>query len=262
MAKLTKNEVDSLVTKIRQKFNEYAKKYGANKFQVEKFNSRYIDALKLKVDLEHFLYAEISALEQLAKDIDDTKKNKLEEIKIRREIKKHLDEIADEHAKKIESYPEYYFHEKAPYDIAKLMGAFFLYYRELLPSVKKCITHYNDIYLNNEFKKFEIHFNAYCEERKKGVTARIKDFVLVLDRHGNWGKVYEREEQKFIQDAGVFINNYLDFLKHVKRDFIDGSNFEEKYAVFFTANIDFIKKLIDDFRLTAFKKKKFFRLGQ
>mgnify|MGYP001545971437 CR=1 FL=1 len=262
MPKLSRKEVDALVNKVRAKFKEYAKKYGENKFNVGKFNARYIDALTLKVDIEHFLYAEITALEQLARDIDETKKNKLEEIRMRKEIRKQLDDIADAHANKIKSYPDYYFHEKTPYDISKLMGALFLYYKELLPSVIKAVKHLNDIAINNELIRFEHGFDDYCLEKKKGVTAKIQDFALVLDKHSNWGKVYEREEQKFIQDAGVFINAYLSFLKRVMKNYIIDTGFENKYLEFFKANIDFITKMIEDFRLSAFKKKNFFRLGQ
>lgn len=261
MAGLSKQEIDALLSKIRVKFNHYSQKYGQNKFSMEKFNERYMEALRKKVNLENFLYAEVMALEQIAKDIDNVKQEKLNELAARKEIRKQLDDIAEKHHEMIASYPDKRFHPDASYEISKLFGALFLYFEQLFEPTKKVIDSYNDYSLSLQFKPFLEKFEDYCKSKSDGYTGKMKDYILLLKKFTTNEKLMEREEQKYLQEAAVFLNEYLDFLKYFYKEFLPEQKNSQKNSDFIKANIDFIKKILTDFRMTGFKKQKTFKLG-
>lgn len=257
MSRLSNKEIQKLVDKIRTKYSEYAEEYGEHRFNVELFNDRYMAALRSKLNVQNFLYAEILALEDIIKQIED----EIKEVEDRQKIKQHLDEIADKHVEMIENYPEFHFHKKVNYEISKLFGALMLYYNELFDDIREIIHKYKDYDLNTLLREHEQEFDNYCYEKKHGLSARMEDFILIINKYGHLGAEYEREEQKFIQNIGVFINDYLMYLKRVIKTLNELGLISRSDIDFIKSNIDFLSKFLVDFRLTGFKKNKPFRFG-
>ena len=257
MSRLSNKEIQKLVDKIRKKYKENAQLYGEHRFNVELFNDRYLTALRSKANVQNFLYAEILALEDLIKQIED----EIQENEDRQKIKEHLDEIAQKHTEMISGYPEVKFHDDLNYEIARIFGALMLYYNELFDEVRDVIHKYKDYDLNSMLKQHEQGFDDYCYKKKHGLSAKMEDFILIINKYGHFGADYERAEQKFIQNIGVFINDYVSYLKKSLKTLNELNLIKSGDAEFIKSNIDFLNKFLVDFRLTGFKKNKPFRFG-
>jgi hypothetical protein len=254
MAKLSKKEIDSLLDKIRKKYIEYSKVHGKNKFSEEMFNERYVAALKLKADIEHFLYAEVCAIEELKKEIEDKRAEKAREIEGRRQVRKQLDDIANNNAGKIQKYPDYRFAEDAPFEIIKLYGAFILYYDQLFAGVLKALYSLNNMRISRKCDEFSKSFDSFCRKNYRGLTGKAQDFIIIMDKYGKDPKEYEKYQQLAVKDAAILLNDFHDFLRRLhKTDVLPNSGFSKENE-FLKANIDFIENIINDFRISGFKK--------
>lgn len=67
---LNKQEIDSLVTKLREKYRDYSKKHSASWFNIDSFDQRLGLAIRNRMNLEGFILAEISNFEKLREQYD------------------------------------------------------------------------------------------------------------------------------------------------------------------------------------------------
>jgi len=252
MGKLSNSEIDKLIEKIRKKYVDAAKVHGENRFNVKALNERYFNALRNRIDMQTFLYAEVLAFDDIINEIEKERKD----LEDRAKIRKQLEEISEEHIKLIAGYPDCDFHEKASFEVSKLFGALKLYYNELFIDVKRIIGDFKDLGINNRFKPFIKIFEEYCAAKIKGLSPKMEDYTLIINKFGSHGKDYEKEEQKYLQSIAVFLNDYLVFLKLIVKESNNYQFVPDDEISFLQANVDFINKMIVDFRFSSFKKEK------
>ena len=65
MPSLSDKEINATLSKIRNEYEEGAKKYGNKIYNVETFNNRYREALQNRQDLSNFLLIEMNILEDI-----------------------------------------------------------------------------------------------------------------------------------------------------------------------------------------------------
>ena len=79
MSSLSDKEINVTLSKIRNEYEEGAKKYGNKIYNIESFNDRYREALQNRQDLSNYLLLEINILEDI--------KNRLRERELEKERK-------------------------------------------------------------------------------------------------------------------------------------------------------------------------------
>ena len=65
MSSLSDKEINVTLSKIRNEYEEGAKKYGNKIYNIESFNDRYREALQNRQDLSNYLLLEINILEDI-----------------------------------------------------------------------------------------------------------------------------------------------------------------------------------------------------
>lgn len=229
--RLTDKEIDMILEKIKRKYEEYAKKYGKEFFSYKAFRERYYVFLRSKGDIQVFLYAEIQALEDRVKEIEE----KIRKKKVQEEISNYFKSKEEEILSKIANYPELEgITDRARHEIKKLSGTikviyhlleeyFYLVKKEFQDEYRKCLNVFKDFVI----KPFSGFFSDYIN---KISNPFFKEYSVI-----------EKMEQTLIKEWGIALNDIFFFLKNS-----DIANDEVNEF------LDILDRIIKDFRLTIF----------
>ncbi|HOJ50293.1 MAG TPA: hypothetical protein PKW55_05730 [Spirochaetota bacterium] len=232
--RLTQKEIDMILDKIKKKYDEYASKYGKEFFSYKSFKDRYYQYLKSRSDIEIFLYAEIQALEDRVKEIEE----KREKRKKQEEIKKYFDNIENKILDKIKNYPELEdVSDRVRYEIRKLAGAIKVIY----PILEEYF-----YFIKREFQdEYRRSINVFKDFVLKPFSGRFSEYLRnVSNPFFQDNKYLEKMEQDIIKDWGIAINNIYSIFKDSK---IDNEEVKEFLKI--------LEKIIEDFRLTVFNQR-------
>lgn len=121
MGRLSGKEIEAIVEKIRRRHEEGAARYGGGGFNRKAFDERYLRALRDRVDLETFLYAEVAALEELTRRAEKA----AEEARIRSEMafSKRVDAMVAAMRERIRAYPALGSEAGLPEEVSRFCGA-------------------------------------------------------------------------------------------------------------------------------------------
>lgn len=227
--RLNDKEIRQVMEKIRRKFEEYAGIYGEKIFSYDQFRNRYRNYLQTGGDLEIFLFAEIQALEDRKKEIEEQK----EKRRRVQEAQEFLEQKGEELLQRIEKYPEVDLHSRARIEIRKLAGVFRVLYETLehhlydvSPDLKspyrECLNRLKDVVL-------------------KPYTGEIARYIRELDNPFNSPSRIEILEQGIIKDWGIVFNTFISILQRVKGN----AEVEEL--------LEILRQISSDFRINIFK---------
>ncbi len=178
---LSKDEIDLLLSKIRAKFDAYGTEFGERFFNKEAFNQRLIAALKTKTDLPTFAYAEVMALEDKKKQIED--RNYEIQVKTDKTFTKKIEKMFEEMADRIRKYPELYEDKNFPFEARHLCGALLEFYRRDWLTICNLIDSHN-------LKDLKLYDAATQELQRFAATVKgrlpyeAENFLLNIRRHG------------------------------------------------------------------------------
>ncbi|MDH4129176.1 MAG: hypothetical protein OEV44_10505 [Spirochaetota bacterium] len=261
---LSINEQKQILDKLRDEYKENCKKYGKKIFDFDAFEDRFQYALKKRIDMKNFFLTEITTLEALKNKIESKIKGKENQF-----IKK-IDKMIQLNIKKIAKYPDYIFHDKATYEIKKLLGALNNFLENEFSWLELIIKLDNNISILNNFKSLRAEINLFVGHIGTRFAPRIEDHLLLLNRQFPDYKAIELDEKRFIKDIALFLNKLKDFLVNLnyenklhnpqtvisKTDIpyagakdILGKSFEK----ILTDIIKKIKQIQSDFRIQEFK---------
>lgn len=229
--RLTENEINLVLKKIKSKFEKYAKQFGKALFSYEAFRERYLSYLRSRGELEVFLFAEIQALEDKKNEILE----KIEKKKRVKEAQNFLAQKEEELLLRIDSYPEEEVHDKARLEIKKLVGIYKVIYEQL--------NHYSyDIPTNfrSSYQECLSFIKDFVLKPYSGAFAR---YINDLENPFLNKNTMEKKEQDLIREFGVITNTFIFSLSRA------GSTAELKEF------INILKKIAFDFRLEIFRAK-------
>lgn len=264
---LNKQEIDNLVTKLREKYRDYAKKFSATWFNIDSFDQRLGLAIRNRMNLEGFILAEISNFEKLREQYDKKKKQK------ENSFSKEVDRIIEENTARIKKYPSRVFHARCSAEISHFYGAlnilaedFFLVFRLLAvdDEIKKSIA------------SIEVIMQNMCVPAGSRNPRRIDDHILLLNRQAVRDIEIEKDGNEYLKEGAFLLHDIIDLCDRMLESPSDGWNYpvtfqklyieeskKKKIIDSFSGMTGFgailkVKEyaglVIEDFRLTAFRR--------
>ena len=264
---LSRDEVNELVKKLRERYKEYSEKHNPKWFDLGAFDERLSSALKSRMNLEGFILAEISNFEKLKERYENKKKMK------ENSFSKEVDKILEENIARIKKYPQIFFHPKCGIEISHLYGALSFLSTDLFPILRVVIT---DSRLKNSVNALEDRLLFLAEPRGNLHARRIADHVLLLNRAGVKDIEIEKDNNDYLKESAFFLHDIADFCDGI----VDSGRDEWNYPVTFQKLFiederkkrivdnfhdltgygavlkirEYALNVIEDFRLGAFRK--------
>ncbi len=201
---LSDKETESLIEKIRGKYDEYAAKHSPRWFDRDAFEERLQIALRNKMDLEGFILAEIANFEKI-KESYEKKKN-------HQSFSQQVDRIIEEHTEMIREYPDIEFHPKSGFEIRHMYGGLTRLLRVYLPilwSLLKEREHRDILY--SLIQKLE----QYGGPRGRRHAPRIEDHISLLHRPGVQLIEIEKNKNAYLRESAFVLHDISDFCKEL-----------------------------------------------
>lgn len=249
--KLSAEEIDRVIEKIRKRYNDYIIQYLKPLSVVGGFEDRLISALKANVNMYTFLGAEITVIEELISR-EDKKQNQIEiKKKSKKKAINFADKIMMENRKLIDGYPEVEPHKDASVEIKKLFGGLGYFEKDYWPVLDIALRKIEPSFFSGSRHNLEIRISEICREGFDKIPPRLVRYKTLLLRFPRDYKAIAAEEKKCILDSAFLLHDILIEFDRVKDiDFsAEGDQKLKKAKVY-------IEKMISDFRLKDLKLRK------
>lgn len=262
---LTKKEIDSLIIKLKEKYENHAVKHGKSWFDINSFQERLDMAVVNKMNMEGFILAEISNFEKILEKIKKKKSD--------RSFSEKVDRIIEENLARVKKYPEIKFHPAAGIEISHFYGALNDFEQNYFPAMRVLV---NYIDMRNKLNEMEDALEFMAMPRGKLPSKRIEDHSLLLSRRNVQEIEIEKDKNNYLKESAFILHDIINFCDAVieKRDpeleppfrpvklFIEDSRKKNIIKIFsgLTGYGVILKikeqasNIIEDFRLTAFKR--------
>jgi hypothetical protein len=265
---LSDKETKLLIKKLRDKFDEYGKKFSKAWFSSEAFEERLNMAISKKMNLEGFILAEIANFEKT--------KDKYDKKKSQKPFSALVDNIIEENRARIKKYDPVYFHPLADLEIVHFYGALSDFAEHQFPIIYVLV---KDSTLKNRINQYNDKLNFLAIPVGKKHSKRILDHILILNRPAGSERDRDSEKDKnlYLRESAFVLHdiiNFCDDLLNLRSSewetpirfdkiFIEGEKKKRVIQIFsgFTGYGAILKikesaeSIIQDFRLGAFKGK-------
>jgi ribosomal protein L9 len=249
---LTGEQINKLISRIRNEYNDYIIRYNKPLDVKEGFETRYLQALRARVDMQAFLASEISVISEL-KQQEERKKTRSEDIVKKKQEKKKEQSIADkvmeEHREKIKNYPSIEIHDDAPEEMQKLFGALHLFGKHYWKDVQFIIQSSSTPGYGYFFREYVAKSRDLWLDREYELPPLLQRYRSMLDKsQRNWDYI-EQEYKRCLLEVSFFLHSLLSELDRIKKN-EDSSSDDDRSL---EKAKRFINKVIDDFRLHDLK---------
>ncbi|MFP4267980.1 MAG: hypothetical protein ACLFQW_08320 [Spirochaetaceae bacterium] len=258
--KLTPQEVELAVEKIRENYDRYMVRYVKNRKERDAFEDRYLEARKARVHLDRFIIEELKWIKHLEGQAEAARR---EERRNSRENggggeekdsnkKSFADKVLEELRTRIDKYPFVGLGAEEVYDVDKLYGALGVFERNYWPQVDKIYrrvypTRYSGPRIIIENQLFDL-----TEPAAGRFPPRLQNLIALLGRFPRNYRDIEWESKQCILTASFFLHTTADELATLKEeDIITKAQRETVEKAY-----NFVHTVIVDFRLTDLKEKK------
>jgi len=263
---MNKNEIDQLISKLKDKYKDYSFKFNPKWFNLEEFEKRYRMAIEKKMNLEAFVLAEIANFEKISQKYED----KMSESTFTSKV----DKIIEENNTRIIQYPEIKFQASAGQEISHFYGAmaeFVQFYFPVLWVIAK------DFRIKDKLMVYEDKLNFLGMPRTDLPSKRIEEHINILMRRGVPEIDIERDKNDYLKESAFLLHEIHDFCQMLIEDrdpewemplemdklIIEEIKLEKITGIFsgltgYGAIIkinDYAIGIIENFRLQAFKRK-------
>lgn len=264
---LSRDEINELVGKLKERYKEYSSKHSPVWFDVNAFDQRLLAAIKGRMNMEGFILAEISNFEKIKERYEKKKKQK------ENSFSKKVDRIIEENNARIKKYPQIIFHSKNGLEISYLYGAMTFLSIELFPVMRIIIA---DSRLRNILNSLEDRLLFLAEPRGRLHAKRITDHIMLLNRAGVREIEIEKDSNEYLKECAFLLHDIIDFCDGI----VDSGRDEWNYPVTFQKLFideekkkrvishfsdltgygavlkirEYVSGILDDFRLGAFRK--------
>lgn len=207
-------EIEMRIKRLRERYKEFGERYGKNRFNLDKFEQRYQEALRSRYSLEIFLSAEEEALTQLYQETINPKVEN-EKDKYESSFLKKVDKILEDYDDRIKIYPYIDFHPDANEDLKYLYGAIKQFYFYVFPLLE-IIFGSRELGTNviKDFSVFYGFIDYYGRETQNGYSRRIEDHIIKLKHYST--KEVEQDYRNIMIESAQYFNKLQIFLKKYK----------------------------------------------
>jgi hypothetical protein len=261
---MSDDEIDRLIEKLKQKYSEYSAK-NPTWFNYNAFRDRLMVAIKNRMNLEAFILAEIANFEKV--------REKYEKKKNEKSFSEQVDRIIDEQTARIKKYPELRFHSRAGLEIAHLYGALFEFTQDYFAVLFAVI---EDKALKDRLISVQQALGELAVPRGTLPSRRIEDHAMKLRRPDVTELELERDKNEYLKESAFLLHDIIDFCDgliearnrewenplRMNKLYIDERRKKAVTGLFtgltgYGAIMkvrDYAAAIIDDFRLTAFRR--------
>lgn len=206
--KLSEKEIFSIIEKLRHQYDEYAEKYGKKYFNRDAFERRYLQALKDRVNLQVFVFAEVMAFEDMKKNIEQ----KQEEARIRREkpFTQKVERLIQAMEDRYKRYPRLFGYTDISDEAQYLSGAIEEFYNNYWLKLNKIIEK-NNINQLKQYDSITEKFRSFVSLSKASLPYEIEMYVLNIEKYG-----IERANMLFLKKSAMFLREIKLFLDSIE----------------------------------------------
>ena len=251
--KISSEEAEKAVEKIRKKYNDLIVTYMLNPRLKDGFEERYYEIKKYGVDPVRFLNDEIKSI----KEIEQQEKEKINQaaknliIKPDKkengepEKKDFADKILEEIFKKIEKYPTFSIHQNANKEIEKLFGALIDFDKNKWKIYEEIAKKYRLNKYDLSYVKLEKMLNNFIRVYSGDVTVRLVQYKNLLNSPFSKIINIDKEEKLCILECAYLIKMLIDTVNTLF-SFPDILKDEKEKLQSLKTYLD---TMVDDFRL-------------
>ena len=189
---MDKEEINQIVSKIRETYREYAKKFGQG-FQQDSFEERYQLAIRSGMELEGFFLSEIAFLEKLKEKYDKKASAKSFSVMV--------DNIIEENTDKIKKYPKIEFHPKANLEICYFYGA--------MDEFARCYFEIFNIIDEKDSINLEDELTFLAISKRNHLPKRIQDHASLLSRPDARALDTERDAADYLRTCAFLLHKII-----------------------------------------------------
>lgn len=204
MAQLTKPELDAMLAKLRARYAEYAAKYDAGIFNVQRFNERYMEALRLGMTVDRILQAEVQTFQELVRKAEEKYAPK------QAAGPSKADALLEEFAARQAKYPPADFCPRADDETRRLVGflsALEARHGGLVPRARQLPPGSPEARLA---AVLEPRFFSMLERQGNRPPRAVDDLALALARPIAGDREREAAKKEFFKEAGFLCNLLAD----------------------------------------------------
>lgn len=215
--KLTPHEIEQAKEKIRNRYSKLIRLYSKPRSIKDAFEERYINALKSKMDISIFLFAEIEAVDELLKK----EEAKQEQLKLKGEAKEAVknqttfaDKVHQENKKRLEKYERVHLSEGADEEMEYLIGAMRRLLNDYWPAIisvfkeKKHTVYFDKV--NNFHHRLIVNYDY------DGPNVPItKHYITALSQRAYGQKKLDYEHRYIIQESAFLLNEMADLFAEI-----------------------------------------------
>jgi hypothetical protein len=249
---LTPGEITSTVEKIRKKYDEYIAKFFKPRALRDAFESRYVKALRAKVDVSSFLLAEISAIEELI----SREEQRILAGPIRPSAEKEpsfADKVLEENLKKIVKYPELAVPSDAGEEVRRLAGVLTEISTTRWQDLGMALQDTMYAMTSSEMLALDSQLHDLTPTGRDELPDALSRLITELKRFPRNYPAIDREEKDFILQSAFFLNDLHLVLERVKRVYTDMPPESKKII---EDSLTHVWNVISDFRLKDLKRKR------
>ena len=243
MAKpLKKQELQAALAKLREQYAIQGERYDRQVFNLDRFNERYLESIRIGMPAEHFLAGEVRTFQELMQ--------KAEEKYAPRDttVADRVDRLLEDFAARIRVYPAHPLCPRADEETRHLAGMLLDFqerYGALLPSPRRLPpgTERSRLAVLVEERAY-----ALLLSRGEGLPPRMADLVLELSRITSGEREQASAKKEFFKESGFLLNLVADLFRRM----LDAADPDTDLPLMEEA-LDRVEAALDAFRIREFR---------
>ena len=251
--KLTPGEISASVEKIRKKYDDYVSKYFKPRTLRRAFETRYIEALRAKVDISSFLLAEIAAIQELI----EREEQRVQLGPVRpastEKPQSFADKVLEENRARIAKYPDVPFHADASDEVRRMAGALTDLAERQWPPLGEALEETMYAMTSSEMLAMDSQLRYLASSGGNETPQFLNRLVVELKKFPRHYPSIDREEKDYILQSSFFLHDLFIILERVKRVYTELA--EERRRVVEEC-LEHVWSVITDFRLKDLKRTK------
>ncbi|MCK4908215.1 MAG: hypothetical protein KAS64_11725 [Spirochaetes bacterium] len=239
--KITDSEINAALSKLKEQYNIYAERYDKSLFNINRFEDRYMESLKIGIPTDTFLAGEIKTFQELKKMAEEKYAPKNTAMSDRAE------EIFEEYQSRIEKYPVINFNSRADEETRRLTGMIKYFYENFYSSIPSAYQLEPGSESEKLFQIIEPRINNMIIERSGILSPYILDLSMQLDKITASQSDRERIKKEYFKETGFLFNLMADLFKSILHEKTSTDPDKTGRA------LDYVENALYDFRISDFK---------
>ena len=254
--KLDHDEIEQAKDKILEEYDHLIVRFMKPMSLKTSFLDRYLGAMRARMDMAHFLHAEMSAVKEVFRR-EEAREEEIRAAKAKRNEKKKArnegfaDRIIEENRQRIEKYPDLDFHNDASPEVKKMAGVLKFIDDEYWPAIDDILRRSSATLYSNSRLALEKSIYELATSKVGSASNRLSVYITILGRFPRDYRALEREGQLYILNAAHFLHN----LHSEMAKMLEQNNLDSDELVFIENVSDYVHNVIADFRLVDLKPK-------